>query len=174
MEGEIAELMVEAQPLVTAVAIANNLVLGVVDMPLRNIADRMFGRDGNTRPHFMLRIVVVRGEKTDGLCECGLYSKKSWDGGEAERYGSAEHRVPAKVQIHSLFLCGFHASRILSSMGKERHNRDVVFLPEVLSRIEDGLGRNYCSHRGFVLTADTSRPSDGFSPGCRAGPETGG
>src|ERR1019366_8305459 len=76
VKGEIAELMVEAQPLVAAVAIANNLAHGVVDMPLRNIADGVAGRNGNTRPDFMLRIVVVRREKIDGLGKCGLCSEK--------------------------------------------------------------------------------------------------
>ena len=84
VEGEIAELMVEAQPLVAAVAIANNLALGVVDMPLRNIAHRMVGRDGNTRPGFMLRVVVPR-ERIDGQGEWGLCSEKNWEGREDER-----------------------------------------------------------------------------------------
>ena len=102
VEGEIAELMVEAQPLVAAVAIANNLVLGVVDMPLRNIADRLVGRNGNPCPDFMLRIVVVRREKIDGLGGCRLCTEKHWDG---RRMSSMAARKIAHLQKFKFIRC---------------------------------------------------------------------
>jgi hypothetical protein len=63
MESEVVEFAVEAEPFVAAVAVAEDGALVGIDVPLRDLADGIGGRDGDARP---LRLVVGR-EQVDGL-----------------------------------------------------------------------------------------------------------
>src|SRR5579871_3250138 len=110
MESEIAELMVETQPLVAAVSIADNLTLGIVDMPLRHTADLVTGGNRNPRPDFMLRIIMLYREKISRLGDCTPCTRKSHQDGEDEPYCPAKKYIPAKVQVHSLFLHEYSVS----------------------------------------------------------------
>src|SRR5208282_1201059 len=92
VEGEVVELAVEAQPLVAAVAVADDPAFGVIDMPLRDLAHGMIGRNGDARPGFLLADRAARRKEFDGLRRCGQRGKQNGEARQAAERGDAYAR----------------------------------------------------------------------------------
>jgi hypothetical protein len=103
MQPEIAELTIESQPLVATVAVAHDRLRRRIDVPLRNVADRVRRRNGNPRP---LGLVVPGNQ---------IYRLRARHGSEGSHRvnGETAPRQPPPIRHLQLLPSGFELSHSL-------------------------------------------------------------
>lgn len=85
VKGEVREFVVEAQPFVAGVAVADDPPVHGINVPLRDLADGVVRRDGHSRP----RVLLIGGKEVNVLSGGGQASEQKRKARKKDQSGNS-------------------------------------------------------------------------------------